>query len=72
MKVFIENIKRRPFYKEFDFPQVPREGEHILFEEYDAEDETSVITDVEATVETVIYQVDENNDVIIRLLLNFD
>ena len=71
MKVFIENIKRRPFYKEFDFPQVPREGEHILFEEYDAEDETSVITDVEATVEKVIYEF-VNNEVIIRLLLNFD
>ena len=53
MKVFIENIKRRPLFKEFDFPQVPREGETILFEEYDAEDKTSVITDVEATVEKV-------------------
>ena len=71
MKVFIENIKRRPLFKEFDFPQVPREGEHILFEEYDAEDETSVITDVEATVEKVIYEF-VNNEVIIRLLLNFD
>lgn len=71
MKVFIENIKRRPLFKEFDFPQVPREGETILFEEYDAEDKTSVITDVEATVEKVIYEF-VNNEVIIRLLLNFD
>ena len=71
MKVFIENIKRRPLFKEFDFPQVPREGEHSLFEEYDAEDETSVITDIEATVEKVIYEF-VNNEVIIRLLLNFD
>lgn len=71
MKVFIENIKRRPLFKEFDFPQVPREGETILFEEYDAEDKTSVITDVEATVEKVIYEL-VNNEVIIRLLLNFD
>ena len=71
MKVFIENIKRKPLFKEFDFPQVPREGEHILFEEYDAEDETSVITDIEATVEKVIYEF-VNNEVIIRLLLNFD
>ena len=71
MKVFIENIKRRPLFKEFDFPQVPREGETILFEEYDSEDKTSVITDVEATVEKVIYEF-VNNEVIIRLLLNFD
>ena len=79
MKVLIKNISRI-FIEELDLPSVPRKGEIIQFQEYDEDDDISVITGCEATVQDVIYKVDyvqggvlegvSNTNVL--LLLKFD